>query len=313
MATQALADEIDGLGWGKPVGCREPLPMKLIRFGEAGAEQPGILLEDGVRVGLPDGMQDFDGEFFGSGGMGQLREWITSGCPGALPVAPGVRWGPPVVRPSKIVCVGLNYRAHALETGAALPAEPVLFLKASSAWSGPYDPVLLPPGALKLDWEVELAVVVERTMRRVTEEEALKYIAGYVLMNDYSERSWQKERGGQWSKGKSGDSFAPCGPWLLTPEELPDHNPGAVPLQLSVNGSLKQDSSTADLIFGVPHVLAYISQFMTLLPGDVVSTGTPSGVGAGQRPEQYLREGDVVEATGGLLGTQSQRVVPALD
>ena len=180
-------------------------------------------------------------------------------------------------------------------------------MKASSAWNGPFDEVWLPPGSVKLDWEVELAVVIGRTMRRVPEAEALDFVAGYGVMNDYSERSWQKERGGQWSKGKSGDTFAPFGPWLATPEEIGD--PGNLALGLKLNGEIKQESSTSDLIFGVAHVLSYISQFMTLLPGVVVSTGTPSGVGAGHRPELYLKAGDVVEATVAGLGTQRQRVV----
>lgn len=240
--------------------------------------------------------------------MAALSEWAAGDLSGAETVGEDVRWGPPVARPSKIVCVGLNYRAHAVETGAAIPEEPVLFMKASSAWSGPFDEVLLPPGSEKLDWEVELAVVIGKTMRRVPEANALDYVAGYAVMNDLSERAWQKERGGQWSKGKSGDTFAPFGPWLATPDEL-SGGPGNLPLQLMLNGDVKQDSSTADLIFGVAHVLSYISQFMTLLPGDVVSTGTPSGVGAGHVPPVFLKAGDVMEATVQGLGTQRQRVV----
>ena len=280
--------------------------MKLIRFGAAGAERPGLLLEDGRRVAVPAFCVDYDERFFASGGLGQLRKWAAGDLSGGEMVPEEARWGAAVARPSKIVCVGLNYRAHALETGAAVPSEPVLFMKASSAWSGPFDDVLLPPGSRKLDWEVELAVVIGKTMRRVPEAKALDFVAGYAVMNDYSERSWQKERGGQWSKGKSGDTFAPFGPWLATPEEIGD--PGSLALKLEVNGEVKQESSTADLIFGVAHVLSYISHFMTLLPGDVVSTGTPGGVGAGQQPGQYLKAGDVVEATVAGLGTQRQRV-----
>lgn len=285
--------------------------MKLIRFGDAGAERPGLLLGDGRRVAVPGFCRDFDEVFFGSGGMEQLAVWAAGDLSGAEVVADSVRWGAPVARPSKIVCVGLNYRAHAVETGAAIPAEPVLFMKASSAWNGPFDDVWLPPGAGKLDWEVELAVVIGRTMRRVPESAALGHVAGYAVMNDYSERSWQKERGGQWSKGKSGDTFAPFGPWLATPDELTGGDAGNLRLGLKLNGGVKQDSSTADLIFGVAQVLSYISQFMTLLPGDVVSTGTPSGVGAGHKPELFLKAGDVVEATVEGLGTQRQTVVPA--
>jgi len=282
--------------------------MKLIRFGDPGAERPGLLLMDGVRVAAPDFCADYDEQFFASGGVDRLAAWAAGDLSEAEKVPVGVRWGAPVARPSKIVCVGLNYRAHALETGAAIPGEPVLFMKASSAWSGPYDEVWMPPGSCKLDWEVELAVVIGTAMRRVPEAEALHYVAGYGVMNDYSERSWQKERGGQWSKGKSGDTFAPFGPWLATPDEI--GGPGNLALGLKLNGEVKQDSNTSDLIFAVPHVLSYISHFMTLLPGDVVSTGTPSGVGAGHRPELYLKVGDVVEATVAGLGTQRQQVVP---
>lgn len=282
--------------------------MKLIRFGEPGAERPGLLLKDGRRVAAPTLCADYNERFFGAGGLERLKEWAAGDLSGMEQVPEEVRWGPPVARPSKIVCVGLNYRAHAEETGAAIPAEPVLFMKSTSAWSGPFDEVWLPPGSQKLDWEVELAVVIGRTMKRVPEAAALDHVAGYAVMNDYSERSWQKERGGQWSKGKSGDTFAPFGPWLATPDEIGD--PGNLGLQLSLNGTVKQHSNTSDLIFGVAQVISYISHFMTLLPGDVVSTGTPSGVGAGHRPELYLKAGDVVEATVAGLGTQRQRVVP---
>lgn len=281
--------------------------MKLIRFGDAGVERPGLLLADGRRVAAPHFAADYEERFFASGGVERLQEWAAGDLSGAEMISEAVRWAPAVARPSKIVCVGLNYRAHALETGAAIPGEPVLFMKASSAWSGPFDDVLLPPGSAKLDWEVELAVVIGRTMRRVPEREALACVAGYGVMNDYSERSWQKERGGQWSKGKSGDSFAPFGPWLATPDEVGD--PGSLALSLKLNGQVKQASSTADLIFGVAHVLSYISHFMTLLPGDVVSTGTPAGVGAGHVPEIYLTAGDIIEATVAGLGSQRQRVV----
>ncbi len=283
--------------------------MKLIRFGEIGRERPGLWLGEGRRVAAPDFCGDYGEAFFESGGLSRLAEWAAGDLSGAEEVPEGVRWGAAVARPSKIVCVGLNYRAHAEETGAALPGEPVLFMKASSAWSGPFDDVWLPPGSLKLDWEVELAAVIGRRLCRVDREEALAGVAGYGVMNDYSERSWQKERGGQWSKGKSGDRFAPFGPWLATADEV--REPGSLGLQLWLNGELRQNSGTSDLIFGVGEVLSYISQFMTLLPGDVVSTGTPAGVGAGQVPERYLRVGDVVEACVEGLGRQRQRVVLA--
>lgn len=284
--------------------------MKLIRFGECGAERAGLLLEDGRRVALPAEFGDYNERFFESGGLDRVRDWVGAGLSGAEEVPAEARWAAAVARPSKIVCVGLNYRAHAVETGAAIPGEPVLFMKASSAWSGPFDAVELPPDSQKLDWEVELAVVIGRRMKRVSVERALDFVAGYGVMNDYSERSWQKERGGQWSKGKSGDTFAPFGPWLATSDEIAD--PGNLPLRLWRNGQLKQDSTTGDLIFGVAEVLSYISQFMTLLPGDVVSTGTPSGVGAGHKPEVYLQVGDVVEAEVAGLGRQRQQVVAAV-
>lgn len=283
--------------------------MKLIRFGEVGAERAGLLLEDGRRVALPVEFGDYNEAFFQSGGLERVRSWASGDLSGAEEIPAESRWAAAVARPSKIVCVGLNYRAHAMETGAAIPGEPVLFMKASSAWSGPFDAVELPPDSTKLDWEVELAVVIGKRMKRVPVEQALDFVAGYAVMNDYSERSWQKERGGQWSKGKSGDTFAPFGPWLATADEVGD--PGILPLRLWVNGELKQDSTSGDLIFGVAEVLSYISQFMTLLPGDVVITGTPSGVGAGHKPEVYLKAGDVVEAEVAGLGKQRQQVVAA--
>lgn len=283
--------------------------MKLIRFGEAGAERPGLLLADGRKVAAPDFVADYNESFFSGDGLTRLREWVERDVGGAVEIPDGTRLGAAVARPSKIVCVGLNYRSHAEETHAAIPTEPVLFMKASSAWSGPFDDVEIPPGAEKVDWEVELAVVIGRKTKRVMESEALDFVAGYGIMVDYSERSWQKERGGQWSKGKSSDTFAPFGPWLVTTDELPDA--GNLPLNLKVNGQGMQDGSTSDLIFPVPHLISYISQFMTLLPGDVISTGTPSGVGAGRIPPLFLRPGDVVEVTVGSLGTQKQTLVAA--
>lgn len=253
----------------------------------------------------------YDGEFYASGGLDRLVEFVgeceRTGSGRYLPE--GVRLEAPVARPSKIVCVGLNYRAHAEETGAALPREPVLFLKATSAWSGPYDDLVIPEGSEKTDWEVELAVVIGRKASRVPEDRALEYVAGYGIMNDYSEREWQKERGGQWTKGKSADTFAPFGPWLVTRDELPD--PGNLALRLTVNGAEMQHGTTADLIFPVPFLISYISRFMTLLPGDIISTGTPAGVGLGRTPPVFLRPGDVIESTVTGLGRQMQRAVAA--
>lgn len=283
--------------------------MKLIRFGPKGAERPGLLQVDGRQVAAPDFVRDYDEAFFAGGGLDRLREWAagedTRGT--AVEIPDGTRLGPAVARPSKIICVGLNYRSHAEETHAAIPTEPVLFMKASSAWNGPYDEVEIPDGAVKVDWEVELALVIGKTAKNVTEAEALNYVAGYGIMVDYSERAWQKERGGQWVKGKSADTFAPFGPWLVTTDELPEA--GSLPLHLTLNGTVMQDGSTSDLIFPVPHLISYISRFMTLLPGDVISTGTPSGVGAGMVPPRFLKPGDEVEASVGSLGTQRQRLV----
>jgi 2-keto-4-pentenoate hydratase/2-oxohepta-3-ene-1,7-dioic acid hydratase in catechol pathway len=211
-----------------------------------------------------------------------------------------------VARPSKIVCVGLNYRDHAAETGAKLPPEPMLFMKASTALSGPYDDVPLPRGSKKLDWEVELALVVGKRARYIDKARWQQYVAGFVLMNDYSEREHQKERGGQFVKGKSADGFAPLGPLLVTPDEVRFES---LPLRLRVNGQVMQDGTTADLIFDVPTLVSHISEFMTLLPGDIISTGTPAGVAAGRDPSPFLRPGDVVDYDGGVLGAARQRIL----
>ena len=280
--------------------------MRLIRFGAIGAERPGVLVGED-RLDVSGYCRDFDEAFFAGGGLAGLREWLAGRVAGLPRVAAAERWGAPVARPSKIVCVGLNYRAHAEETGAAIPEEPVLFQKASSAWSGPHDPIVLPPDSGKTDWEVELALVIGRRASRVSEAEAMDYVAGFGVMNDVSERAWQKERGGQWTKGKSADTFAPFGPVLVTPDEAGD--PDRLRLSLRVNGRLRQDSTTTDLIFPVRHLVSYISRFMTLLPGDVISTGTPSGVGAGCEPPEFLQPGDVVECTVEGLGSQRNAVV----
>ncbi len=281
--------------------------MRLIRFGSRDAEHPGIVDQTGVRRDASAFGEDWNESFFGSEGIDRLREWFAARGD-SLPVVPdNVRWASCVARPSKIICVGLNYRDHAAETGAAIPAEPILFGKSTTSLAGPNDDLEIPPDAAKCDWEVELAFVVGRRATRVAEADAMSFVAGYALHNDYSERAWQMERGGQWIKGKSWDTFAPLGPWMATCDEVPD--PHMLELSLSVNGERLQHSTTAQLIFGVPRLLSEISQFMTLLPGDVVSTGTPAGVGLGFKPPRYLQPGDVVDLSVTGLGASRQRVV----
>ena len=281
--------------------------MRLIRFGPVGDERPGVLDAADVRRDASEFGADWDERFFGSNGLVRLARWLAARRDPLPAVAEGARWAPCVARPSKIVCIGLNYRDHARETGAAIPAEPILFSKSTSSLAGPFDDLLMPPGSTKTDWEVELAVVIGRHARAVTEADAAGYVAGFALHNDYSERAFQLEHGGQWFKGKSWDTFAPLGPWLATPDEIAD--PHQLRLTLDVNGERMQDSTTAQLIFGIPQLVSYISGFMTLLPGDVISTGTPAGVGLGFNPPRYLRHGDVVELAIDGLGTSRQLVV----
>ncbi len=281
--------------------------MKLIRYGASGSEKPGVILPDGSRRAVSALTPEFDEGFFGSGGLGKLREWVERNGARAPLVPESERLGPPVARPSKIVCVGLNYAKHARESGATVPAEPVLFLKSTTAASGPNDPVIIPRDSQKTDWEVELALVMEKRASYVSEDEALDHVAGYMMLNDVSERAYQMEHGGQWVKGKSADTFAPMGPFLATKDEIPDS--ANLGLWLKVNGMLMQSSNTSDLIFKVPFLVSYISRFMTLLPGDVISTGTPSGVGLGQKPQTYLKPGDVLELGVDGLGTARQQVV----
>jgi 2,4-diketo-3-deoxy-L-fuconate hydrolase len=284
--------------------------MKLIRFRAAGAEKPGLVLGDGVRVDASAFGSDWDERFFGSDGLARLAVWAKEHAAGAPRVPEGARLGSCVARPSKIVCIGLNYADHARETGAKIPDEPVIFFKATTALCGPDDDLVLPRGSVKTDWEVELAVVIGRRARYVAREDAPGHVAGYALHNDYSEREDQLERGGQWSKGKSQDTFAPLGPFLATADEIGD--PQKLPLWLTVNGEKRQSSNTDQMIFDVPTLVSYLSRFMTLLPGDVISTGTPPGVGLGFNPPLYLKAGDVVELGIGGLGQQRQRVVPPL-
>ena len=281
--------------------------MRLIRFGDSGREEPGVLLPDGRRVDASGEFHDYDEGFFASGGLEGLAEWVADGCPGGALIDPAARLGPPVNRPSKIVCVGKNYLDHAKEMGGEIPSEPVLFMKASSAWSGPHDDVIIPRGGTKMDYEVELALVIGRTASCIDEREALDHVAGYSVFCDYSERSFQLETGGQWTKGKSADSFAPMGPWMVTGDEVAD--PQKLRLWCKVNGELRQNSWTGDMMCSVRQLVAYISRFMTLLPGDVVATGTPAGVALGMSPPRYLQAGDFVECGIEGLGELAQRVV----
>lgn len=281
--------------------------MKLIRFGETEREKPGVLLADGARMDASGFGADYDETFFAGGGVGKLRSWIAVNGNAAPRVPSSVRWGPPICRPSKIVCIGLNFRDHAEESGMEIPKEPVIFFKATSSLAGPNDAVVIPKNATKLDWEVELAVVMEKKASYVSREDAMNYVAGFALHNDYSERSFQLERGGQWVKGKSADTFAPLGPFLATKDEIQDFN--RLGMWLKVNGEFRQRGSTSKMICDVPGLVAYVSEFMTLLPGDVISTGTPPGVGLGMKPPQYLKAGDVVELGIDSLGEARQEVV----
>ena len=280
--------------------------MKLIRFGAAGEEKPGVLLANDRRVDASGFGQDYDEAFFGGDGLDRLARWVVREGHGAPTVGAEVRLGPPVCRPSKIVCVGLNYRDHARESRMPVPPEPVIFFKSTTAIVGPNDDVVIPKGSTKTDWEVELAVVIGRRASYVGEADALLHVAGYLLHNDYSERSFQLERSGQWVKGKSCDSFAPLGPFLATRDEITDVH--AIDLWLTVNGVVKQRGSTRDLVFGVPALVSYISQFMTLLPGDIISTGTPAGVAMGHTPPRFLQPGDVVALGIDGLGESRQRL-----
>ncbi|TDB83636.1 FAA hydrolase family protein [Micromonospora fluostatini] len=280
--------------------------MKLLRVGTVGQERPAALDAHGRLVDLSGLVADIDGSFLGGDGIEVARAAVAGG---GLPVLdPAVRVGAPVARPGKIVCVGLNYSDHAAETGAALPAEPILFMKAPNTVVGPNDQVLIPRGSVKTDWEVELAVVIGRTARYLPDEAAAREcVAGYTISNDLSEREFQLERGGQWDKGKSCETFNPLGPWLVTADDVAD--PQQLGLRLSVNGTPRQDGSTKNMVFGVAEIVRYVSQFMVLEPGDVINTGTPAGVALGMpEPKPYLRPGDVLELEIDGLGTQRQPV-----
>ncbi len=278
--------------------------MKLIRYGAVGKEKPGVQLEDGTRLDISAFGQDYGENFFGNEGIAKLQKWMASHQEKCPKIGGDVRLGPPLVRPSKIVCVGLNYAKHAAESGMDIPKEPVLFFKATSAIVGPNDDVIIPKGSQKTDWEVELAVVIGKKASYVSEEDAMDHVAGYVLHNDYSEREFQLERSGQWVKGKSCDTFAPLGPFIATKDEIKD--PHNLDLWLKLNGETMQNSNTSDFVFDIPKQISYISQFMTLLPGDIISTGTPFGVGLGLNPQKYLKAGDVVELGIEGLGKSKQ-------
>ncbi len=282
--------------------------MKLIRFGEKGAERPGMVLRDGSLIDCSIFGEDYDENFFGTRGLKRLRRWAATFATSAGKVTPPVRYGTPIARPSKIICIGLNYRDHAQETGSEIPREPIVFLKSTSATAGAFDDLVMPRGASKVDWEIELGVVIGTRTSVVPESRAADAIAGYLVVNDFSERGFQLEHGGQWVKGKSADGFAPLGPYFATPEEI--GNPHDLKMWLAVNGTTMQSSSTANMIFGIPRIISYVSQFMTLLPGDIISTGTPSGVALGRKPTRYLQVGDVIESEIEGLGKQRQEVVP---
>lgn len=277
--------------------------MKLIRFGEPGKEKPGIIKEE-KWYDVSSFVKDYDEDFFANDGIEKLKNSVAEN---ELPeIDTNQRLGCPVHKPSKVICIGLNYAKHAKETNAQIPKEPILFFKSTTSVSGPNDDIVIPKNSVKTDWEVELAVVIGKRASYIEEDEAMDFIAGYCLHNDVSEREFQIERGGQWVKGKSCDTFAPLGPWLATKDEI--ENVNDLRLWLAVNGKKMQDSNTNDLIFKIPFLVSYISQFMTLLPGDIISTGTPSGVGLGLNPPVYLEAGDEIELGIDGLGAQKQQV-----
>jgi 2,4-didehydro-3-deoxy-L-rhamnonate hydrolase len=278
--------------------------MKLVRFGPAGREKPGLIDAQGKLRDLSVRCATIGRDEFSPAGQKRLRAID----PASLPLVKGKpRFGVPFTGISKIIGVGLNYRDHAIETGAAIPTEPVLFMKATTAINGPFDNIRLPRGSVNTDWEAELGLVIGREARYVSADKALSYLAGYVTFHDVSERDFQKNRGGTWDKGKGCDSFAPIGPWLVTRDEIRD--PQQLRVWMEVNGEMRQDGNTAQMIFPVAHLISYISQFMTLLPGDVICTGTPSGVGMGMKPPQFLKAGDTVRLGVEGLGEQCQKVV----
>jgi len=278
--------------------------MKLVRYGLRGDEKPGLVDANGAMRSLAGHVADIGGEVLSESGLAAIRALNPSSLP---LVEPGARLGACVVGTGKFICIGLNYADHAAESGMDVPPEPVIFMKATSAICGPNDPIIIPRGSSKTDWEVELAVIIGARAKYVSEADALDYVAGYAVTNDVSERAFQTERAGQWTKGKSCDNFGQLGPWLVTKDEIAD--PQNLKMWLTVNGKTKQNGATTTMVYSVAHVVSYLSQFMTLHPGDVISTGTPPGVGMGQKPPSYLRAGDVVELGIEGLGQQRQDVI----
>ena len=280
--------------------------MKLIRHGDCNKEKPGICV-DGINYDVSGFVEDYNEAFFAGDGLDHLQKVSEKHKGNLQKVAEGDRLGPPIARPSKIVCIGLNYADHAKETGATPPPEPVIFLKSTTALCGPFDEIMIPKDSVKTDWEVELAVVIGKMASYVEEAEAMDHVAGYCLHNDVSERAFQLERSGTWDKGKGCDTFAPLGPYLVTKDEIADAD--ALRLWLTVNGEKMQDGTTANFIFNIPFVIYYVSRFMSLLPGDIISTGTPAGVAMGMKPQRYLKPGDVIELGIDGLGTSKQKCV----
>ncbi len=283
--------------------------MKLVRYGEPGKERPGVCINDEC-YDVSGFIQDYDERFFTYGGLQHLVWMLEQNKTILRKIPAGIRLGAPVARPSKIICIGLNYADHARETGAALPPEPVIFMKSTTAMCGPYDDIIIPRDSVKTDWEVELAVVMGRKATYVDENEAMDYVAGYCLHNDVSEREFQLERNGTWDKGKGCDTFAPLGPWLVTKDEI--ENVDELRLWLTVNDKPMQNGTTANFVFKIPFLVSYVSRFMTLLPGDIISTGTPAGVGLGFNPAVYLKPGDVIELGVDGLGVSRQTCVAYL-
>lgn len=280
--------------------------MKLFRFGDIGQEKPGIIIDE-KWLNVSPYLQDYNEAFFENKGLEKLEQLLIEIKNDLIEIPPSARIASCVARPSKIVCIGLNFADHAKESGAEIPKEPIIFFKSTTSLSGPNDEVIIPKNSVKTDWEVELAFVIGKKASYVEEADAMDYVAGYCLHNDISEREFQLERGGNWSKGKGCNTFAPLGPILVTKDEIEDVN--NLNMWLNVNGQPFQNSNTKQLIFKIPTIVSYLSQFMTLLPGDVISTGTPSGVGLGFKPPIYLKEGDVMELGIEGLGTQKQKAV----
>lgn len=280
--------------------------MKLIRFGPKGKELPGIKIDDSTSIDVSAFINDYNESFFENNDLEKLKKWLSINIDSCPKISNKTRLGPPLVRPSKIICVGLNYSKHANESGMAVPKEPVLFFKSTTSIIGPYDDVIIPKNSNKTDWEVELALVIGKKASYIDAGQVKDHIFGYVLHNDISERSFQLEREGQWVKGKSCDTFAPLGPYLVTKDEIKNAN--NLNLWLKLNGEIMQKSNTSDFIFKINEVVSYISQFMTLLPGDIISTGTPSGVGLGFDPPKFLKNNDIMELSVEGLGVSKQKV-----